>query len=92
MIKSFAHKGPRRFFEAGNKAGIQPNHEERLRLILTALNAAAAPRDMALPGLGLHRLTGKLAGFWATKVSGNYRVVFKFEGTDAIEVDYVDYH
>jgi toxin HigB-1 len=87
VIKSFAH-----FFQAGSKAGIQPKHEERLRLILTALNAAMSPRDMGLPGLGLHHLTGELAGFWATRVSGNYRVIFKFGGTNAVDVDYVDYH
>jgi len=92
VIKSFAHKGLKRFFEAGSKAGIQPKHEERLRLILTVLNAAVTPRDMALPGLRLHHLTGDLAGFFAVRVSGNYRVIFKFEGTDAFDVDCVDYH
>ena len=47
---------------------------------------------MALPGLGLHHLTGELAGFWATRVSGNYRIIFKFEATDAVDIDYIDYH
>jgi proteic killer suppression protein len=92
VIKSFAHKGLGQFFERGSKAGIQPKDAERLRLILTVLNAAAGPNDMALPGLSLHRLTGDLAEFWSVRVSGNYRVIFKFAGPDAFEVDYVDYH
>jgi proteic killer suppression protein len=92
VINGFAHKGLEQFFQSGSKAGIQPKDAERLRLILTVLNTAIGPDDMALPGLGLHRLTGDRAGFWSVKVSGNYRVIFTFEGADASDVDYVDYH
>jgi toxin HigB-1 len=92
VIKSFAHKGLEKFFTTGSKAGIQPKDAERLRLILTVLNSVAVPNDMGLPGLDLHPLTGDRAGFWSVKVSGNYRVIFRFEGTDALDVDYLDYH
>ncbi|HVN63605.1 MAG TPA: type II toxin-antitoxin system RelE/ParE family toxin [Candidatus Binataceae bacterium] len=92
MIKSFAHKGLERFFRTGAKGGIQPAHASRLRLILTVLNGATASGDMALPGLGLHPLKGKMAGLWAVSVGGNYRVTFGFEGRDAVRVDYIDYH
>ena len=92
LIKSFAHKGLGRFFETDSKAGIQPKDAARLRLILTVLNAAVAPNDMGLPGLDLHPLAGDLAGFWSVKVGGNYRVIFRFEGTDAFDVNYLDYH
>jgi len=47
---------------------------------------------MALPGLGLHPLKGKMADRWAVSVGGNYRVIFGFDGRDAIRVDYIDYH
>ena len=92
MIKSFAHKGLGQFFANGTKAGIQPKDAERLRLIMTVLNTAVAPNDLALPGLGLHRLSGNLAEFWSVKVSANYRIVFRFDGPDVFDVDYVDYH
>ncbi|MGH7812746.1 MAG: type II toxin-antitoxin system RelE/ParE family toxin [Candidatus Binataceae bacterium] len=92
MIKSFAHKGLERYFRTGVTSGIQPAHAARLRLVLTALNGAAAPGDMALPGLALHPLKGGLKGLWAVTVSGNYRVTFGFEGRDAVRVNYVDYH
>ena len=69
-IKSFRHKGLERFFATGSKRGIQAEHEARLRLILGSLNAATAPRDMNLPGLGLHELQGPRKGAWAVKVSG----------------------
>jgi proteic killer suppression protein len=47
---------------------------------------------MNYPGAQLHPLTGKLTGFWAVKVSGNWRVIFIFEEGDAFKVNYLDYH
>ncbi len=91
-IKGFRHRGLKRFFATGNKAGIQAKHADRLRLILGRLNAASDPRDMNLPGLDLHELHGARKGTWAVKVSGNWRVTFGFAGKDAEGVDYEDYH
>jgi proteic killer suppression protein len=91
-IKGFRHKGLEQFFATGSKRGIQAKHEDRLRLILGALNAATAARDMKLPGLGLHELQGSRKGTWAVKVSGNWRVTFEFSGKDANDVSYEDYH
>jgi proteic killer suppression protein len=92
VIRGFRHKGLAKFFETGSKAGIQPQHAERLRLILGRLSAATGPQDMGLPGLRLHELTGSRKGTWAVSVSGNWRVTFKFVGKDADTVDYEDYH
>ena len=92
MIRSFRHKGLAKFFETGSKAGVEPQHAERLRLILARLSAATSPQDMGLPGLSLHPLGGDRKGAWAVSVSGNWRVTFKFVGNDADAVDYEDYH
>jgi proteic killer suppression protein len=92
MIISFRHKGLRHFYEAGSKAGIQGQQANRLRLILARLDASREPRDMNLPGLRLHPMSGDLAGFWSVSVSGNWRVIFRFDGQDACDVDYLDYH
>jgi proteic killer suppression protein len=92
MIRSYRHKGLRKFAETGSKAGIQPAHAGRLRRLLTALDAASRPEDMNAPGYGLHGLKGDLAGYWAVNVSGNWRLTFTFAGEDAVEVDYQDYH
>jgi proteic killer suppression protein len=91
-IRSFRHKGLQRFFVAGTRSGIRAKHADRLRLILGRLDVSVEPRDMGLPGLGLHPLKGKHRGRWSVGVSGNWRVTFAFEGNDAIDVDYEDYH
>lgn len=92
MIKSFRHKGLQRYFETGSKAGIQAVHATRLRLQLAALHNARKPEDMGAPAWKLHPLQGDLKGHWAVTVNGNWRLTFKFEGDDAVVVDYQDYH
>ena len=92
MIKHFKHKGLRQFFETGNRSGIRPDHAAKLARQLRQLNDAARPQDMNMPGWGLHALSGDLAQHWSITVNGNWRMTFRFEGEDAILVDYQDYH
>jgi proteic killer suppression protein len=92
MIRSFRHRGLERYFTKGTKAGIQPEHEKRIRLILARLHASTSARDMGLPGLSLHPLKGSRKRTWAVSVSGNWRITFAFDGADVIDVDYEDYH
>ena len=92
MIKTFRHKGLQAFFEKGSKAGIQPSHATRLRRQLRRLDEASSASDMNIPGWKLHTLGGDLAGHYSAWVNSNWRVTFTFEGTDAVLVDYQDYH
>ena len=92
MIKSFLHKGLKAFFDTGSKAGIQPHQAARLGRQLARLDVAKAPADMNVPGWVLHPLTGSLSGHYAVTVNGNWRMTFRFEGEDAVLVDYQDYH
>lgn len=92
MIKSFLHKGLEAFFRTGKKAGIQPHHAGKLRVQLTMLDKASRPEDMNAPGWRLHSLAGDLKGHYSVIVNGNWRLTFRFEGDDAVLVDYQDYH
>ncbi|TFW20836.1 Killer protein [Massilia arenosa] len=92
MIRSFADEGLERFYLTGSKAGIQPDHAGKLRRQLTALDGASDLGLIDVPGWRLHRLLGQKAGFWSIRVSGNWRLIFKFDGRDADLVDYIDYH
>ena len=73
-------------------AGIQPVHATRLASMLRRLNEASNVTAMNLPGWGLHSLHGDLKGHFSIKVSGNWRLTFKFDGIDVVLVDYQDYH
>jgi proteic killer suppression protein len=92
MICSFRHKGIEKFFLTGSKDGIQPRHAAKLWDQLSLLNAATHPDQMNVPGWKLHPLSVELEGHWAVSVSGNWRLTFRFDGEDAILVDYRDYH
>jgi proteic killer suppression protein len=92
VIKSFKHKGLRRYYESGNKSGIQAKHAGRLRLQLAALDTARVVEDMDVPGYRLHPLKGRAKNRWSIEVSGNWRMTFEFKDGNAYVLDYEDYH
>lgn len=92
MIKSFKHKGLKKFFTKGSLAGIQARHAVKIKDRLTFLDVALTIDDMDKPGYELHDLTGNYKDRWAVSVSGNWRITFEFKDGDAYIVDYEDYH
>lgn len=92
VIKSFRHKGLRRFFEVGSTSGIRADHAKRLRFQLAALDTAQSIADMNIPGFRLHPLKGAMHGRWSISVSGNWRITFEFRESNAYVLDYEDYH
>lgn len=92
MIKSFKHKGLKRFYETGSAQGIQAKHEKRLRMQLVALDTAKEINDLDIPGYKLHPLKGDRKGIWAIAVNGNWRLTFEFSDGNAYVLDYEDYH
>ena len=92
MIRSFRHRGLKRLHERGERGRIGADMLDRVENILALLDVAESPKDMGLPGLRPHPLKGSLAGSWAVTVQGNWRITWRFEGADALDVDLVDYH
>jgi proteic killer suppression protein len=92
MISSVRHKGLRRLYEDGDPRCVMAEHVTKLRDILARLDAAKVLADMDLPGFRLHPLKGKFKGFYAVTVRANWRVIFRFDGRNSIDVDYLDYH
>lgn len=92
MIKTFRSKALRSFAEKGDASKLSVQNADRVRRILIALDAAAKPEQMDIPGLRFHSLKGRDKGRFSVWASGNYRVTFAFDGEDAIDVDLEDYH
>ena len=92
MIRSFRHKGLKRLYERGDRSRIRPDLADTIQEVLTVLDAAASPQALNLPGYRLHPLKGELKGFWSVTVRANWRIMFRFEGTDAFDVELIDYH
>ncbi len=92
MIKSFRHRGLKRLYERGDRSRINPAIVDKVETALGLLDVAETPKDMDLPGYRLHPLTGDLRGFLSIRVSGNWRIIFRFDDGDVYDVDLVDYH
>jgi proteic killer suppression protein len=92
MIGSIKHKGLAALYQDDQTKGVKQSQVKRLRQILLLLDTAFVAEDMNAPGLKFHQLKGDLAAFYAVTVSGNWRVIFRFEDNQALDVDLVDYH
>ena len=92
MIASFKHRGLKALYEGRTSRRVAPEHVRKLQDILAVLDRGRTAHDVNFPGFRLHPLRGELQGHYAVAVSGNWRVTFRFEDGDAVDVDYVDYH
>ena len=92
MIASFKHRGLKALYEGRSSRRVAPEHVGKLLDILAVLDHSRTARDVDLPGLRLHPLKGTLRGHYAVSVSGSWRVTFRFEDGDVVDVNYVDYH
>jgi proteic killer suppression protein len=79
-------------YERDDRSGIRPDFADTIQEILTVLDDAASPRELDLPGYRLHPLKGDLKGFWSVTVRANWRIIFRFEGANAFDVELIDYH
>jgi proteic killer suppression protein len=92
MIRSIKHRRLKRLYERDDRSGIRPDFVDTVQEILTLLDDAATPQELDLPGYRLHPLKGDLRGFWSVAVRANWRIIFRFEGADAFDVELIDYH
>jgi proteic killer suppression protein len=92
MIQSFRHRGLKRLYDRGDRNQVDPNHVEKVEVILADLDAANSIDHMKRPGYRLHQLSGSLKGFHAVNVSGNWRIIFRFEDGNVFDVQMIDYH
>ncbi|MBI5428454.1 MAG: type II toxin-antitoxin system RelE/ParE family toxin [Nitrospinae bacterium] len=92
MIESFRHKGLRKFYEEGETRFLPAEQLDKIKRILSYLDAAQRPEAMNLPGFRFHPMTGDHKGFYSVTVTGNWRIIFRFQDGNALDVEYLDYH
>ncbi|MEQ1704853.1 MAG: type II toxin-antitoxin system RelE/ParE family toxin [Rickettsiales bacterium] len=92
MIENFKHKGLRRFYESNDRSGINPEYVEKIKNILSMLDAAEAPDEMDIITFHFHELKGARKGTYSVTVRANWRITFKFEDGNATDVNLEDYH
>jgi len=92
VIENFKHKALAQFFEGDDRRKLPASQIAKIGRILARLNEAVTVQDMGLPGYRLHPLKGEWAGFWSVSLSGNWRIIFRFEHGSVYDVDLIDYH
>jgi toxin HigB-1 len=90
VSRAFLARGP--IAGASDRKLLPPDMAERIRDILTAIEAAETIEALSRPSFRLHALKGELKGFWAVTVRANWRIIFRFANGKASDVDFVDYH
>jgi len=91
----FRDKGLRQLYEGGRARGVPPAMADKLRKLLFAMDTSETLQQLErFPGWKLHPLKGELKGFWSLTVTGNWRLIFRYdqETNGAIEIDLIDYH
>lgn len=92
MIGSFKHKALQKLYTDDGRRGLPPEQIERLQLVLSALAQAKQISELQRPSFRLHPLKGDYKGFWSITVRAQWRIVFRFVGEIAYDIDLVDYH
>lgn len=92
MIVTIKHKGLAALYNKGESKGLSQKDVKWIKAVLIALDAAEAPEDLSLHGLGLHPLKGDRKGYWAVWATKNYRIIFRFQDRAIHDLDLEDYH
>ena len=92
MIENFHHKGLKRFYEQGETWFLPAEQLDKIKRILSFLDSIQQPEDMNLPGFRFHQMTGNYKGFYSVTVTGNWRIIFRFQEGNVIDITYLDYH
>ncbi len=92
-IRSVTHRGLRRLIEDDDERELRTDLVRRIRRVITALSLANSPETiLGPPGWRIHQLIGDRANTWSVSVSGNWRITFKVEDDDIIDLNLEDYH
>ena len=94
QIESIRHKALRRFAETGSPKGLPAGSADRLRHMLSYIDAMATEEELRVPpNFGAHKLNGDRKGEWSLTVTKNWRMTFRINDAGAIEdMDLEDYH
>ncbi len=95
QLVRFRHKGLGHFYEDGNARSLPSSMADKLSKLLFAIETAATLEQLGkFPGWKLHPLKGDLKGFWSLTVTGNWRLIFRYDedANAASDIDLIDYH
>lgn len=93
-IKSINHKALRQLWETGKSPKLPLDRVNRIMQILEVIDSAQkVPQDFEFfRNWEIHPLKGEWKGYWSLTVKENWRIIFRYVGQDAFDLDDLDYH
>jgi len=96
VIKSIKGKTTQNIYDGINSKvarRVPVELHERARDLLDAINAMTRVDDLKSPPSNrLHKLKGALKEYWSVSINSQWRIIFKWNGTNANDVEIIDYH
>ena len=93
LIRNIIHRGVRRLFLRDDPRGVPPAAADKLRKMLGFLQDMEEADELrSIPIWKAHRLTGGRKGDWSLHVTRNWRLTFRIEEDEILDVDFEDYH
>ncbi len=93
MIISFGSKETRKIWEGERLKGFSTDLQEITRRKLRMLNNSQTTSDLQIPPSNkLEKLKGNLKDYYSIRINSQWRIIFKWNNGNALEVKIVDYH
>jgi toxin HigB-1 len=92
MIRTIRGSATRQFIETGKSKFSGMDMKLAAFRVVTLAQAMSLSDFGELNSVGLHKLKGDRKDFWSVRINGPWRLVFRFDGGDAFDVEIVDYH
>ena len=93
MIRTFNNDETQKIYQRQRSRKLPSDIQQVALRKLRMINNAVTIVDLRVPPANqLEKLTGNRAGQWSIRINDQWRVCFRWEGSDAYDVEIVDYH
>jgi toxin HigB-1 len=93
MILSFGDKTTQKIWDGEWVKGFAGDIQQTARRKLRMLNNSVDIKDLVIPPSNrLEKLKGNLKDFHSIRVNNQWRVIFRWDNSNAFDVQLIDYH
>lgn len=93
MIRSFADRETQKIFHRNRSAKLPGDIQRRAQRKLVMIDAAVRLDDLRIPPDNrLERLRGEREGQYSIRINDQWRICFRWQNSNAFEVEITDYH
>jgi proteic killer suppression protein len=93
MIVSFGSKVTKKIWDGERVKDFPTEIQEISRRKLRMLNNSQNLKDLQVPPSNrLEKMKGSLKAYHSIRINNQWRIIFKWDGGNALDVEIIDYH